>query len=297
MIIDSEDSAALVDAESGVKRTLDYLQNVDKVAFSPDSSTIAAALRDGSVSLHSLTNTALAHASQITHQGAVKSVAFSANGKLLATASNDTTAKVLDLEHNTSFEVQHDECVNSAALSSDNTMLATASDDCSVKVFDLNTHELILHIKLATAARGVAFVPHKRELLIQSDKTIKVCDIDTGVRRYQVKHNLFLHTAAISTDGSTIVTASHHGNGNVVDTQSGNILHRITYRGWFKVAAVSQTGDTIITAPGMYTGPLTITERLTRLANTFDQALLKKYLDWCKQSGAEPNQSVKTALE
>src|SRR5262245_28903309 len=73
------------------------------------------------------------------HTGTVRAVAFSADGKLLATGGNDQTVRVRNLPSGSTratFDVKGG-FVFSVALSADSTLLATGSADGTVRVFDL----------------------------------------------------------------------------------------------------------------------------------------------------------------
>jgi WD40 repeat protein len=311
MTIDSRMNAnvALVNAATGEKRVLRGLINIEQAAFAPDNKSIVATSYDGSVMLHNLTDnppTLLAkHNNELLrkYNKVVRSVEFSRDGTLLATASADGTAKVFDMYGQILFEDKHDEPVSSATISSDNRMFATVSDDRSVKVFQLpKTNEslegrCILHLVFDLPPKSVAFAPNNREIIIKGSGALKVFNIDTGLPRYQIKADDFhlLQKVAISTDGNTIVAAyrcGQNGVGVVIDNESGKVVHHLPHKVSFEVADVTKTGDTIISAPGYLPGPLCITKRLSLLAKTYNKAVLKKYADWCERKRLTPNIQV-----
>jgi WD40 repeat protein len=75
---------------------------------------------------------------RVTHDGTVFGVAFSSDGRLLATASTDNTARVWEVASSQErSRVTHTLTVRGVAFSPDGRWLATASDDHSARVWAL----------------------------------------------------------------------------------------------------------------------------------------------------------------
>jgi eukaryotic-like serine/threonine-protein kinase len=101
------------------------------------------------------------------HTGPVTGVAFSPGGRLLATASQDRTARVWEVR--TGREVwtlqEHAGPLTGLAFSPDGRRLATASEDRTVKIWDVSTGLKLLTLKGHPGpVNGVAFSPDGRRL-------------------------------------------------------------------------------------------------------------------------------------
>ncbi|HSZ28152.1 MAG TPA: TIR domain-containing protein, partial [Pseudonocardiaceae bacterium] len=148
------------------------------------------------------------------HTDKVRGVAFSPSGTLLATTSNDYTARLWDAATGkpASTLSGHTSGVWSVAFHPDGTLLATASEDHTARVWDLATGKpartLVGH---ETRVYGVAFSPDGTLLATTSnDNTARLWDLATGQpARTLTGHQGEVYGVAFSPDGTLLATSSY----------------------------------------------------------------------------------------
>jgi len=162
----------------------------------------------------------------VHHNAEVWSVAFSPDGKQIATASQDGTAKIWDAFTGKELLTlsSHIGSVNGVAFSPDGKLIATASDDQTVKVWDAATGTELLTLSGHTALiYRVAFSPDGTHLVTAStDNSAKVWDITTGRELFTLSgHDAPVFDAAFNPDGTRIATSGADGTVRVWDAKTG----------------------------------------------------------------------------
>ena len=160
------------------------------------------------------------------HTGLVYSAAFSADGKWLASASDDRTVKVWDA---TSGQMAltlkgHTDRVTSVAFSADGQRLASASYDQTVKTWDATSGHETLTLKGHTSVvNSVAFSPDEKWLATaSSDDSVKVWDVTSGQDVLTLKgHTHHVESATFSPDGKWLASASYDQTVKMWDAMSG----------------------------------------------------------------------------
>jgi WD40 repeat protein len=161
--------------------------------------------------------------------GGVLSVAFSPDGKLLATGDTNGQLclwQVADGKQLLTCKA-HDSWTLSVAFSPNGQILASGSIDQTVKLSDIRTGQCLKILQGHTAyVNSVAFSPNGQIIASASmDQTIRLWNIYTGqCLKILQGHDNNVHSVAFSPDGQTLVSGSLDCTVKLWDVQTGECL-------------------------------------------------------------------------
>jgi WD40 repeat protein len=256
------------------------------VAFSPKGQLIVSGGAHGAVKIWDADTGRLVHALDQGTDSPVRSVAFSPDGKWVASGSSseDATVKIWDVGTGQLLRMlQGDKgFVLAVAFSPDGKRVASGSGD-TVKIWDTGTWQVVQSLEHPGAAvTAVAFAPDGQRILtgVYTTGTIRIWDAGSGrvlrmLEERPESRSLWVNSASFSPDGKRIVVAINEDNNvedliNVWNAETGELLQ--TLKGGRSNAAFSPDG-TKVAAAGIRSDSIAIWEGATgRLLRTLKGA-------------------------
>lgn len=214
------------DVSGQFKVKLDGQAPLTTVTFSPDGALLAGASEASPTQpvwdvgsgelLFSLTG----------HEGSARSIAFSPDGRRLATGGNEGTVWIWDA----ATGAPHTSLALSAAaldaFSPDGRYLAAGQDDGRVAVWDASS---LRHVRTLETEQGpvegVTFGPSGRLYTAGTDGSARIWDLETGTELTSLRgHDVVVSQVAVTSDESMAATTSDDGTTKLWDLATGQEL-------------------------------------------------------------------------
>ncbi|AVH66905.1 WD40 repeat-containing protein [Nostoc sp. 'Peltigera membranacea cyanobiont' N6] len=167
------------------------------------------------------------------HTNWIRSVAFSPDGEILVSGSDDKTVRLWNTTTGQFLRSLqgHKERVWSVAFSPDGKTVASSSEDKTVRLWNVHTAECWKILEKHTHwVREVAFSPDGKILASgSSDRTVILWDAHTGnyIRTLEGQHTARVRTVAFSSDGKILASGSDDHTVRLWDIHSGKYLQTL----------------------------------------------------------------------
>ncbi|MHB1557515.1 MAG: WD40 repeat domain-containing serine/threonine protein kinase [Isosphaeraceae bacterium] len=190
---------------------------------------------------------------RLKHRGMVTAAVFSPDGRTVATAGADGTARLLNVVGGKELgpPLRHEGWVHAVALDPRGGRVLTACEDGSARLWAFGPGEPHVErcIEHDQPVSSIAISPDGTLALSgSSDGDVKLWGTDDGQVRHVFHHGGMVHDLAFSPDGKRVLTASADRSARLWQVASGELIGKpMTHQDAVLRAAFSPDGEMVVT--------------------------------------------------
>lgn len=200
------------------------------------------------------------------HGGPVRSVSFSADGKLVLSGSHDNSVKVWDAETGKTLKTLHGHgsWVRACRFSPDDRIVLSASHDKKAMLWNIADYRELRVLGRVLQGHGDAVLAASFDqagdsiVTASRDRTARTWDFSTGAasRTFREGHELLASNAVFFRDGKQVLTAAVDNTVRFWDVTSGTQIARLDKTGRAAALALAPSGKRILTGSDEKTAKL-----------------------------------------
>jgi len=206
------------------------------VSYSSNQQVLAIPARQGTIALYRVGDGTLMSVIP-AHDNRVNTVAFSPNGNLLASGSDDMTVKIWQVsDYGRVFSLQrtlqgHTSWVNAVAFSPDGNLLASASRDGTVRIWQVSDGTLVRTLSGHNGSvTSVAFSPDGQYVVSGSeDGKVRIWNTSDGALiRTHSDHILAVRSVAFSPNGQLVASGGDDRTVRIWQVSDGTLVRTLS---------------------------------------------------------------------
>jgi WD40 repeat protein len=224
---------------------------VERIAFLPDNTRVAAAHESGNLAVWSYASPTLTR-NMTGHGGGIFNLMFTSDGKTLVSASADRTVRLWDVVNGRQIRALsgHQGTVFGLTLSADSSLIVSASGDSTIRLWDRLAGRQLKQINAPGALYTVAIHPDGKTVAAAGiDRKVFVYDVFAGtLQRTLEGHPDYIYRVTFNHTGNRLLSCGYGGNLVVWDFASGKQLHATRAKGVLNSVAYAPDDSQIVVA-------------------------------------------------